>query len=141
MAAAYDCHMAVVTPISASEDDLAQVKYDADGLVAAIIQEHGSNDVLMLGYMTEATLRQTLDTGRITFWSRSRQEVWVKGETSGDRMYLREALYDCDGDALLFKVEQEGRGACHTGDHSCFHRAFGDAAGGVDLGRGASTDS
>lgn len=117
--------MPVGTPISASEDELASVKYDSAGLVAAIIQEHGSNDVLMVGYMNEATLRQTLETGRITFWSRSRQEVWVKGETSGDRMYLREAYYDCDGDALLFKVEQEGRGACHTGDHSCFHRAFG----------------
>jgi phosphoribosyl-AMP cyclohydrolase/phosphoribosyl-ATP pyrophosphohydrolase/phosphoribosyl-AMP cyclohydrolase len=117
--------MPVGTPISASDEELAAVKYDAAGLVAAIIQEHGSNDVLMVGYMNEATLRQTLETGRITFWSRSRQEVWVKGETSGDRMYLREAFYDCDGDALLFKVEQEGRGACHTGDHSCFHRAFG----------------
>jgi phosphoribosyl-AMP cyclohydrolase len=117
--------MPVGTPISASEDELALVKYDDAGLVAAIVQEHGSNDVLMLGYMNAATLRQTLETGRMTFWSRSRQEVWIKGETSGDRMYLREAHYDCDGDALLFKVEQEGRGACHTGDHSCFHRAFG----------------
>jgi phosphoribosyl-AMP cyclohydrolase len=121
--------MPVGTPISASEDELALVKYDAAGLVAAIVQEHGSNDVLMLGYMNAATLRQTLETGRMTFWSRSRQEVWIKGETSGDRMYLREALYDCDGDALLFKVEQEGRGACHTGDHSCFHRAFGSGTG------------
>ena len=120
--------MPVGTPISATDEQLALVKYDADGLVAAIVQEHGSNDVLMLGYMRESELRQTLETGRMTFWSRSRQEVWIKGETSGDRMYLREALYDCDGDALLFKVEQEGRGACHTGDHSCFHRAFGAGA-------------
>jgi phosphoribosyl-AMP cyclohydrolase/phosphoribosyl-ATP pyrophosphohydrolase/phosphoribosyl-AMP cyclohydrolase len=119
--------MPVGTPISASDEELANVKYDADGLVTAVIQEHGSNDVLMVGYVNEATLRQTLETGRMTFWSRSRQEVWVKGETSGDRMYLREAYYDCDGDALLFKVEQEGRGACHTGDHSCFHSAFGAA--------------
>src|SRR3954470_13879855 len=88
------------TPISASDEELASVKYDAAGLVAAVVQEHGSNDVLMVGYMNEATLRQTLETGRVTFWSRSRQEVWIKGETSGDRMYLREALYDCDGDAL-----------------------------------------
>jgi phosphoribosyl-AMP cyclohydrolase/phosphoribosyl-ATP pyrophosphohydrolase/phosphoribosyl-AMP cyclohydrolase len=117
--------MPVGTPIAATDEQLALVKYDADGLVAAIVQEHGSNDVLMLGYMREAELRQTLESGRMTFWSRSRQEVWIKGETSGDRMYLREALYDCDGDALLFKVEQEGRGACHTGDHSCFHREFG----------------
>jgi len=122
--------MPVVTPISATAEELSRVTYDADGLVTAVIQEHGSGDVLMIGYMNGDTLRQTLETGRITFWSRSRQGVWVKGETSGDRMYLREAFYDCDGDALLFKVEQEGRGACHTGDHSCFHRAFG-----------ASTDS
>ncbi|MEA3018581.1 MAG: phosphoribosyl-AMP cyclohydrolase [Actinomycetota bacterium] len=117
--------MPVGTPISASDDELARVKYDDHGLVAAVVQEQGSGDVLMVGYMNAATLRQTLETGRVTFWSRSRQEVWIKGETSGDRQWLREAYYDCDGDALLFKIEQEGRGACHTGDHSCFHRAFG----------------
>lgn len=119
--------MPVRTPISASDDELALVKYDDAGLVTAVIQEHGTGDVLMVGYMNAATLRQTLETGAMTFWSRSRQEVWVKGDTSGDRQWLREAWYDCDGDALLFKVEQEGRGACHTGDHSCFHRAFGAA--------------
>ena len=112
--------MPTTTTIAASDEELARVKYDADGLVAAIIQEHTSGDVLQVGYMNPDTLRQTLETGRITFWSRSRQEVWIKGETSGDRQWLREAFYDCDGDALLFKVEQEGRGACHTGDHSCF---------------------
>jgi phosphoribosyl-AMP cyclohydrolase len=120
--------MPVGTPISASDEELAVVKYDDAGLVAAIVQEHGSNDVLMLGYMNADTLRQTLETGRMTFWSRSRREIWIKGETSGDRMWVRAAHYDCDGDALLFKVEQEGRGACHTGDHSCFHRAFGAGA-------------
>ncbi|HVM54071.1 MAG TPA: phosphoribosyl-AMP cyclohydrolase [Acidimicrobiales bacterium] len=120
--------MPVGTPIAATAEQLALVKYDDHGLVAAVIQEHGTGDVLMVGYMNAATLRQTLETGRITFWSRSRQEVWIKGETSGDRQWLREAYYDCDGDALLFRIEQEGRGACHTGDHSCFHRAFGDPA-------------
>jgi phosphoribosyl-AMP cyclohydrolase/phosphoribosyl-ATP pyrophosphohydrolase/phosphoribosyl-AMP cyclohydrolase len=120
--------MPVGTPISASEEELATVKYDDHGLVAAIVQEQATGDVLMVGYMNADTLRQTLETGRITFWSRSRQEVWIKGETSGDRQWLREAYYDCDGDALLFKIEQEGRGACHTGDHSCFHRAFGSGA-------------
>jgi phosphoribosyl-AMP cyclohydrolase len=133
--------MPVGTPISASDEELARVKYDDHGLVAAIVQEQSSGDVLMLGYMNESTLRQTFETGRMTFWSRSRQEVWIKGETSGDRMYVREALYDCDGDALLFKVEQEGRGACHTGDHSCFHASFGDAACEVDPERSASTDA
>ena len=122
--------MSVGTPISATEEQLALVKYDDAGLVTAVVQEHGTGDVLMVGYMTEATLRETLETGRMTYWSRSRREVWRKGGTSGDRQWLREAYYDCDGDALLFKVEQEGRGACHTGDHSCFHRALG-----------ASTDS
>ena len=119
--------MPVGTPIAATEEELALVKYDDHGLVAAVVQEHGSGDVLMLGYMNEATLRQTLETGRITFWSRSRQEVWIKGETSGDRQWLRSVDIDCDGDALLFVIEQEGRGACHTGDHSCFHRPFGAA--------------
>ena len=120
--------MPVGTPISASEEELARVKYDDAGLVTAVVQEHGSGDVLQVAYMNAATLRQTLETGRMTYWSRSRQEVWIKGETSGDFQWLREAWYDCDGDALLFKVEQEGRGACHTGDHSCFHRPFGSAA-------------
>ena len=76
--------------------------------------------------MNEDALRRTLETGRTWFWSRSRQEYWCKGETSGDRQYVREALYDCDVDVLLFVVEQEGRGACHTGERSCFFRAFGE---------------
>ena len=79
----------------------------------------------MLAWMSAETLRLTLETGRMSYWSRSRQEVWVKGETSGERQWVREAAYDCDGDTLLFKVEQEGGGACHTGAHSCFFRRFG----------------
>jgi phosphoribosyl-AMP cyclohydrolase/phosphoribosyl-ATP pyrophosphohydrolase/phosphoribosyl-AMP cyclohydrolase len=75
--------------------------------------------------MNAETVRMTLDEGRTVFWSRSRQEVWRKGETSGDRQFVREAYYDCDADTLLFVVEQEGRGACHTGERSCFFRAFG----------------
>ena len=121
------CTAFTATPITAAPEHLARVKYDANGLVPAIVQEHTTGDVLMVGYMNADTLRQTLETGRITFWSRSRREVWIKGETSGDRQWLRAAYYDCDGDALLFQIEQEGRGACHTGDHSCFHRAFGAA--------------
>jgi phosphoribosyl-AMP cyclohydrolase len=120
--------MAVGTPIAASEEELAQVKYDDHGLVTAIVQEQSSGDILQVAYMNAATLRQTLETGAMTYWSRSRQEVWIKGETSGDRQWLREAYYDCDGDALLFKVVQDGRGACHTGDHSCFHRPFGSGS-------------
>ena len=117
--------MPVGTRIEATEEQLAGVTYDANGLVPAIVQDHEQHDVLMLGYMNAETLRETLESGRMVFWSRSRQEVWRKGDTSGDRQYVREAYYDCDGDTLLFLVEQEGRGACHTGDRSCFHRPFG----------------
>jgi phosphoribosyl-AMP cyclohydrolase/phosphoribosyl-ATP pyrophosphohydrolase/phosphoribosyl-AMP cyclohydrolase len=117
-----------VTPVAATEEELAAVNYNADGLVGAIVQEQGTGDVLMFAWMNEAALRRTLETGRMWYWSRSRQEYWCKGETSGDRQYLREARYDCDVDALLFVVEQEGRGACHTGERSCFFRAFGGGA-------------
>jgi len=117
-----------VTPIAATEAELAGVRYNADGLVGAIVQEQGTGEVLMFAWMNEAALRRTLDTGRMWYWSRSRQEYWCKGETSGDRQYLREARYDCDVDALLFVVEQAGRGACHTGERSCFFRAFGGGA-------------
>ena len=113
------------TPIEVRDEDLAQVRYDAAGLVPAIVQEHGTGVVLMLGWMTEATLRRTLEEGRSVFWSRSRQEEWRKGDTSGDRQWVRQVRYDCDGDTLLHVVEQEGAGACHTGAHSCFFRAFG----------------
>jgi phosphoribosyl-AMP cyclohydrolase len=90
-----------------------------------VVQEAGSGQVLMVAWMNEATLSETLETGRTVFWSRSRQERWAKGDTSGDRQWVREAYYDCDGDVLLLVVEQEGRGACHTGERSCFFRAFG----------------
>jgi phosphoribosyl-AMP cyclohydrolase len=112
--------MPVATPITASEDELANVTYDANGLVGAIVQEHGSGDVLMFAWMNADTLRETLESGRTVFWSRSRQERWAKGDTSGDRQWVREAYYDCDGDVLLFVVEQEGKGACHTGARTCF---------------------
>jgi len=115
-----------VTPIAIREEDLATVKYDRDGLVPAIVQEDGTGDVLMMAWMNETTLRRSLEEGRTVFWSRSRQEEWRKGDTSGDRQFIREAYYDCDGDTLLFKVEQEGKGACHTGAYSCFFRSFGD---------------
>jgi len=117
--------MPVATPIDASDEQLALVQYDADGLVPAIVQEEGSGAVLMMAWMNAETLRMSLEEGRTVFWSRSRQEVWRKGDTSGDRQYVRQAFYDCDGDTLLFVVEQEGKGACHTGAHSCFYRAFG----------------
>jgi phosphoribosyl-AMP cyclohydrolase len=117
--------MPAITPIAATDDQLAEVQFDHDGLVPAIVQEDGTGQVLMMAWMNEESLRRSLETGRTWFWSRSRQEYWCKGETSGDRQYIRRASYDCDGDVLLFVVEQEGNGACHTGHYSCFYRPFG----------------
>ncbi|MFP5486678.1 MAG: phosphoribosyl-AMP cyclohydrolase [Acidimicrobiia bacterium] len=115
--------------IDATPEQLEAVTYNADGLVTAIAQDVETKDVLMLAWMNAESLRMTLEEGRMVYWSRSRQELWRKGDTSGDRQFVREAFYDCDGDALLFLVEQEGKGACHTGERSCFHRAFGSPLG------------
>lgn len=117
------------TPIPVLDTDLAEITYNADGLVPAIVQEHSTGQVLMMAWMNEATLKRSLTEGRTVFWSRSRQEEWRKGDTSGERQFIRSASYDCDGDTLLFVVDQEGQGACHTGNHSCFFRAFGADAG------------
>jgi len=100
--------------------------FNSDGLVAAIAQDDATGDVLMLAYMNRDTLRQTLETGVMTYWSRSRQKVWVKGETSGNTQRVKSAYVDCDGDALLFRIEQIGDAACHTGHRSCFYRAVED---------------
>ncbi len=102
------------------------VKFDEHGLVPAIVQEQGTGQVLMMAWMNADTLRMSFEQGRTVFWSRSRQEVWRKGDTSGDRQFIRAAYYDCDGDMLLLVVEQEGKGACHTGERSCFYRQFGE---------------
>lgn len=118
----------MATPITVDPADLAQIRFDDAGLVPAIVQEQGTGEVLMLGWMSDESLRRTLETGRSWFWSRSRQELWCKGETSGDRQYVRSVRYDCDGDAILLLVEQEGRGACHTGERSCFFRSLGAPA-------------
>lgn len=113
------------TIIEATDDQLAGVKYNSDGLVTAIAQDAENGEILMLAWMNAESLKMTFDEGRMVYWSRSRQELWRKGDTSGDRQFVREAYYDCDRDALLFKVEQEGAGACHTGNRSCFFSAFG----------------
>ena len=113
-------------PIRATPEQLAAVRYDANGLVPAVAQDVETGDVLMVAWMSRESLEMTLAEGRMVYWSRSRQELWRKGDTSGDRQFVRGAWYDCDGDTLLFKVLQEGRGACHTGEVSCFHRAFGE---------------
>lgn len=107
---------------------LESVTYDKRGLVPAIAQDRATGKVLMLAWMNAATLHETLETGRMVYWSRSRQERWAKGDTSGDVQRVVEASYDCDGDALLFVVDQLGNGACHTGEFSCFFRPFGASA-------------
>lgn len=100
-------------------DIVARLSCDPAGLVAAVVQEHDTGEVLMLAWMDAEALRRTLSTGRATYWSRSRQQYWVKGDTSGHHQYVRSVALDCDGDALLVKVDQVGA-ACHTGTHSCF---------------------
>lgn len=97
----------------------ARLKRDADGLVVAVVQQHDTREVLMVGWMDDEALHRTLTGGRTTFWSRSRQEYWRKGDTSGNVQHVREVRLDCDGDAVLVLVDQAGP-ACHTGDRSCF---------------------
>jgi len=96
-----------------------RLKRDADGLVAAVVQEHDTGDVLMVAWMNDEALHRTLTSGRATYWSRSRQQIWVKGETSGHRQRVREVRLDCDGDTILVTVDQHGP-ACHTGTRTCF---------------------
>ncbi|MBX9470839.1 phosphoribosyl-AMP cyclohydrolase [Microcella sp.] len=96
-----------------------RARFDSAGLLPAIIQQHDSREVLMMGWMDAEALRRTLTEGRVTFWSRSRQEYWRKGDTSGHVQHVRGAALDCDGDTLLVQVEQVGV-ACHTGARSCF---------------------
>ena len=97
----------------------ALLRRDPDGLVAAVVQQHDTLEVLMVAWMDDEALRRTLTSGRATYWSRSRQQYWVKGETSGHRQHVRSVRLDCDGDTLLVAVDQEGP-ACHTGDRTCF---------------------
>jgi phosphoribosyl-AMP cyclohydrolase len=99
----------------------ARLKRTADGLVCAVTQQWDTSEVLMVGWMDDEALHRTLTTGKCTYWSRSRQEYWVKGETSGHLQWVRSVALDCDADALLVKVDQVGA-ACHTGDRTCFDR-------------------
>ena len=101
------------------EPVVARARFDASGLLPAIIQDAVSRDVLMMGWMDEEALRRTLIEGRVTFWSRSRQEYWRKGDTSGHAQFVKSVALDCDGDALLIRVDQVGA-ACHTGTRTCF---------------------
>ncbi len=107
------------------DEEISRIGFNSEGLIPAIVQEQSSGKVLMMAWMNEESLRETLSTGRTWFWSRSRQEYWCNGETSGDRQFVQEAFYDCDRDTLLFLVIQEGKGACHTGEFTCFFTPFG----------------
>ena len=100
---------------------LSELKYDRDGLVAAVIQDVTNNEILMVGYMNAESIKETLKTGLACFWSRSRQKLWIKGETSGHTQTVKSIAVDCDGDALVIKVEQNVA-ACHVGYRSCFFR-------------------
>ena len=96
-----------------------RIHWNAEGLLPAVVQQHDTGEVLMLAWMDDESLARTLATGRATYWSRSRQDYWVKGETSGHLQHVKEIRLDCDGDTLLVKVDQDGV-ACHTGDRTCF---------------------
>lgn len=111
--------MAAELPAGLPAEVAAMLKHDAAGLVAAIIQQFDTKEVLMLGWMDDEALRRTVTSGRVTFFSRSRQEYWRKGDTSGHCQYVKSVALDCDGDALLINVDQVGA-ACHTGTHTCF---------------------
>jgi phosphoribosyl-AMP cyclohydrolase len=120
---------AVPTDSALAPEVAALLRRDPAGLVAAVVQQHDTGEVLMLAWMDADALHRTLTTGRATYWSRSRGEYWVKGETSGNRQWVREVRLDCDGDALLVLVDQEGA-ACHTGARSCFSRPLPAVPGG-----------
>ena len=102
----------------------SEIHWDTNGLVPAIVQDVNTNQVLMLAYMNAEALAKTMETGLATFWSRRRNRLWMKGETSGNVQRVREIRYDCDGDAILLRVEPAGP-ACHTGEVSCFYRSLG----------------
>ena len=101
--------------------ELNSLKFDKKGLIPAIIQDYKNSEVLMIAYMNRESLRRTIKLGKTCFWSRSRKEYWLKGETSGHFQFVKSISYDCDMDALLIKVRQVGA-ACHTGNRSCFYR-------------------
>ncbi|MGA1436605.1 MAG: phosphoribosyl-AMP cyclohydrolase [Ilumatobacteraceae bacterium] len=113
-------------PITLTDEVRSHITFNADGLVPAIAQEVETGEVLMMAWMNAESLDRTLAEGRMVYWSRSRGELWRKGDTSGDHQSVREAFYDCDGDTLLFKVVQHGGGACHTGERTCFFRSLGE---------------
>lgn len=112
--------------------DISKLKFDDRGLIPAIVQDVKTDKVLMLAYMNGTSLARTVETGYTWFWSRSRQELWNKGATSGHTQKVHSITYDCDGDALLVKVEQKGA-ACHTGNYSCFFNPLWNSGSGESL--------
>ena len=124
--------MSVIRPSSLDPAIAARLKRDQDGLVPAVAQQHDTGEVLMVGWMDDEALHRTLTTGRCTYWSRSRQEYWVKGETSGHQQWVRSVALDCDGDTVLVRVDQVGA-ACHTGDRTCFDADRLDAVEGAPV--------
>lgn len=110
------------------------VKFDEKGLVPVITQEYSTGEILMLAWMNKKSLEKTLETGKMTYWSRSRQKLWIKGGTSGNFQEVKEAFIDCDGDTLLFKVDQKGlQAACHAGYKSCFFRQISHVDGSLKV--------
>jgi phosphoribosyl-AMP cyclohydrolase len=111
---------------------LEKLKFNGDGLIPAIIQEQSTGRVLMLAWMNAESIRRSIELGKTVFWSRSRQKYWVKGESSGNVQVIKDVAFDCDGDTLLFQVEQTGA-ACHEGYKSCFFRSAKDKGNGFDI--------
>ena len=111
------------------------LKFNSDGLIAAVVQDHETGEILMLGYMNDKALHLTLETGKATFWSRSRQQLWTKGETSGNYLNVHEILIDCDQDAVVVKATMEGDSTCHTGAKSCFYRKINHVNNGIKLSK------
>jgi len=103
--------------------EIPELKYDDKGLIPAVVQQHDTGEVLMVAWMNAESLQRTLDTKLTWFWSRSRQEFWNKGSTSGNVQHVKEVRYDCDGDTLLVLVDADGP-ACHTGERTCFYRSM-----------------
>jgi phosphoribosyl-AMP cyclohydrolase len=120
--------------------DPSRLRYDERGLIPAIVQQHETGEVLMMAWMSAATVRESLDLGETVFWSRSRGERWHKGATSGNTQAIIDMTADCDADVLLVRVDQRGSGACHTGARTCFHHplASGSASAGAPAGGDAT---
>jgi phosphoribosyl-AMP cyclohydrolase len=111
--------------LNLNENLLKELKFDGSGLMPAVAQHYRTGEILMLAYMNRESLEKTFETGKATYWSRSRKKLWMKGETSGHVQQVKQVHVDCDSDSLILLVDQTGP-ACHTGEHSCFYRVLAD---------------